>query len=677
MIVDNNEVIQKRYNVVSILVPLICVLLTYCGCLLKGYGNITETIPQLAFTACFGFILVFFIDIKRKTALDSLYKTVMIIACPGICFFVPSVLDKVGMTLIWILVISLFCVFLGIESSLIMTIGASLYLWAFMPELLDSEIVIYITSVFMICVITAFCDKVSKLIYASATFTVFYIILNCILRRSDSEGLLNMTVFSMWLFGLAMIISMFFIRRVHEDADTSVNKPEIIDHPDTDIVISRETVRKEEKTKEKERTEKDSSETETKTDTGNEPEIAKESRTGTYVNESVNGSENGSADENVTSAPEKVNNYPSKREYDQNYNRKKGSKKKHGKQNNRNYTDKTKEEPQTAENKTAIEIQSAGQPEITSELQYVEQNEAISELKSTGQPEVTPETEAAQTGIAPELQSAEQTGITPATEAAQNEVIPEPQPDGQTDIAPETHAVQTDAAAEPQAQDNNEEEVKTSEQPRENKNQALYDSIQELSTRLMKLESENSLLQLMLNASVYDLATISDPDYTYIVKLREESPKNYQHCMKVARISADAADLINCDSEEAYAIGMYIKAPKLLGDGAASMLATTYKVPKNIISAVDKINNKVSATVMSREAGIVMLTDDILNTIYYLKAKNNDEVSIERIVNNTIKVRKEQNFLRSAGFSNEEIQLLRLYYIDIGGAYDFADAEGK
>ncbi|MCR5766918.1 MAG: hypothetical protein K6G45_00300 [Lachnospiraceae bacterium] len=642
MIVDNNEVIQKRYNVVSILVPLICVLLTYCGCLLKGYGNITETIPQLAFTACFGFILVFFIDIKRKTALDSLYKTVMIIACPGICFFVPSVLDKVGMTLIWILVISLFCVFLGIESSLIMTIGASLYLWAFMPELLDSEIVIYITSVFMICVITAFCDKVSKLVYASATFTVFYIILNCILRRSDSEGLLNMTVFSMWLFGLAMIISMFFIRRVHEDADTSVNKPEIIDHPDTDIVISRETVHKEEKTKEKERTEKESPETETKTDKGNEPEIAKEGGTGTYVNESVHGSENGSADENVTSAPEKVNNYPSKREYDQNYNRKKGSKKKHGKKNNRNYTDKTKEEPQTAENKTAIEIQSAGQPEITSELQYVEQNEAIFELKSTGQPEVTPETEAAKTGI-----------------------------------APETHAVQTDAAAEPQAQDNNEEEVKTSEQPRENKNQALYDSIQELSTRLMKLESENSLLQLMLNASVYDLATISDPDYTYIVKLREESPKNYQHCMKVARISADAADLINCDSEEAYAIGMYIKAPKLLGDGAASMLATTYKVPKNIISAVDKINNKVSATVMSREAGIVMLTDDILNTIYYLKAKNNDEVSIERIVNNTIKVRKEQNFLRSAGFSNEEIQLLRLYYIDIGGAYDFADAEGK
>ena len=72
-----------------------------------------------------------------------------------------------------------------------------------------------------------------------------------------------------------------------------------------------------------------------------------------------------------------------------------------------------------------------------------------------------------------------------------------------------------------------------------------------------------------------------------------------------------------------------------------------------------------------------MLTDDILNTIYYLKAKNNDDVSIERIVNNTIKVRKEQNFLRSAGFSNEEIQLLRLYYIDIGGAYDFTDPEGK
>ena len=203
----------------------------------------------------------------------------------------------------------------------------------------------------------------------------------------------------------------------------------------------------------------------------------------------------------------------------------------------------------------------------------------------------------------------------------------------------------------------------------------LYDSIEELSTRLMKLESENSLLQLMINSSVYDLSTITDPDYPYIVKLREESPKNYRHCMKVAQISADAAELIKCDSEEAYAIGMYLRAPKVLGDEASAVLSKTYRIPKSIIKSVYKINDKANVTVMSREAGIVMLTDDIIYSYNYLRSKTKEDVSIERIVNNAIKVRKDQNCLRSAGFTNEEIQLLRLYYNDLGDQYDTAGTD--
>ena len=59
--------------------------------------------------------------------------------------------------------------------------------------------------------------------------------------------------------------------------------------------------------------------------------------------------------------------------------------------------------------------------------------------------------------------------------------------------------------------------------------------------------------------------------------------------------------------------------------------------------------------------------------INYFRKNNNESVPMERIVSNAIKVRKEQNVLRLSGFSNEEIQLLKLYFIDKGGSYDSLD----
>ena len=62
-----------------------------------------------------------------------------------------------------------------------------------------------------------------------------------------------------------------------------------------------------------------------------------------------------------------------------------------------------------------------------------------------------------------------------------------------------------------------------------------------------------------------------------------------------------------------------------------------------------------------------ILSDDILGTINYLKNKQqNENVSTERIVTNAIRVRKDQNVLRLAGFTNEELQLLKLFFIEKG-----------
>ncbi|MBO7353217.1 MAG: hypothetical protein J6U61_03045, partial [Lachnospiraceae bacterium] len=162
------------------------------------------------------------------------------------------------------------------------------------------------------------------------------------------------------------------------------------------------------------------------------------------------------------------------------------------------------------------------------------------------------------------------------------------------------------------------------------------------------------------------------PDFRYLKDLAR-NPKLYKHCMQIAKISSDASELIGCDPGMGYAIGLYHEAPKLLGEDYAARLKDEYRLPEYLIRQIIQIKDKNNSLPIIREAGIVLLCDDIINTANYLSKNNNESVPMERIVSNAIKVRKEQNVLRLSGFSNEEIQLLKLYFIDKGGSYDSLD----
>ena len=164
------------------------------------------------------------------------------------------------------------------------------------------------------------------------------------------------------------------------------------------------------------------------------------------------------------------------------------------------------------------------------------------------------------------------------------------------------------------------------------------------------------------------LSHINSRQFAFTKDLENNNPKLYRHSMEVARISSEASELIGCDPELAHAIGLCHEANRLLGDDYMKLLTEKYCIPAYVSRIVELTRNKANTKPIPREAGIVLMTDDIINMVNYLKSSKK-EIPMERIVTNTIKVRKDQNVLRLAGFSNEEIQLLKLYLIDAGGKY--------
>lgn len=195
----------------------------------------------------------------------------------------------------------------------------------------------------------------------------------------------------------------------------------------------------------------------------------------------------------------------------------------------------------------------------------------------------------------------------------------------------------------------------------------LEASLSDAESEIIDLQSQITELR---NRRIASTSEIMSAGSQYSLKLRNESRRLYKHCTDVAKLSSRAAELISCDGDLAYILGLYHEAARFLGDGYERILSEDYHMPEYISKKIIQLCNKSNTAPLTREAGIVLLTDDIFNVINYVTSKNKEDISIERIVNNTIKVRKDQNMLRMAGFSNEEIQLLKLYFIDAGGNYD-------
>ena len=206
-------------------------------------------------------------------------------------------------------------------------------------------------------------------------------------------------------------------------------------------------------------------------------------------------------------------------------------------------------------------------------------------------------------------------------------------------------------------------------------NKETQDTVDRMKQEYIELESKNSDLKAKIDELMNRTVAVEDaisPEFKYVKDLSRNS-KVSKHCLQIARISSDASELIGCDAQMGYAVGLYHEASKVLGEDYAAKLKDIYRLPEYLIRQIVHIKDKNNNLPIIREAGVVLLCDDIINTANYLSKNNNETIPMERIVSNAIKVRKEQNVLRLAGFSNEEIQLLKLYFIDKGANYDSVD----
>lgn len=200
-----------------------------------------------------------------------------------------------------------------------------------------------------------------------------------------------------------------------------------------------------------------------------------------------------------------------------------------------------------------------------------------------------------------------------------------------------------------------------------------------LSERLNKVNTEKEELLRKLStvseSKAFVFSDICSEDSDFVKKLKSDTPNIYEHSMLLASYCRKAADMIMCDSDMAYVLGVFHESSRVLGISYQSLLRTRYKVPDYILRAIGLLSQKQVDKPINREIAIVMLLNDMLHTFSFVvknpgkfaEQYDNPEASWTMVVKNTIKVRNEQNLLRLAGYTKEEVTILRDYFISIGG----------
>ncbi len=148
-------------------------------------------------------------------------------------------------------------------------------------------------------------------------------------------------------------------------------------------------------------------------------------------------------------------------------------------------------------------------------------------------------------------------------------------------------------------------------------------------------------------------------------RLEEESPKLFLHSKTIAYLSQKAAECIGARDEVAFAGGLYHEIGRLLGPDYiknGEELATQYKLPKEVSDMIRQHNFKVELP-KTKEAAIVMLSDNIMSTILYLKNSGETSITAEKVVENTFSIRLNKGTLDESGISLKEFHILKEFYI--------------
>lgn len=161
------------------------------------------------------------------------------------------------------------------------------------------------------------------------------------------------------------------------------------------------------------------------------------------------------------------------------------------------------------------------------------------------------------------------------------------------------------------------------------------------------------------------LLEITKENHPLLEQLSQEAPKLYRHCKEVAELSKKAAKSVGANADLAYAGGWYHEIGRLEGKNyveCGEAMAKEYRFPKEVIEIIRQHNYKFELP-RSEESAIVMLSDNIISTINYLKSTGQTGITKEKVIENTFTVRFNKGTLDESGITLQKFNRLKHFYM--------------
>lgn len=163
------------------------------------------------------------------------------------------------------------------------------------------------------------------------------------------------------------------------------------------------------------------------------------------------------------------------------------------------------------------------------------------------------------------------------------------------------------------------------------------------------------------------LMCLIEPDYELLLRLENYSMPLLVHSMKISQLSEGAAAAVGGDALLAKAGGLYHEIGRIEDESnyieAGNKLGQSYNFPNSLLDVMRQHSTGFESP-KSIEAAIVMLSDCIVSTSEYLtKTGKRKVISDEKLVQSIFQNRLEKGNLDEAKISQEQIAILKEYYI--------------
>jgi putative nucleotidyltransferase with HDIG domain len=163
--------------------------------------------------------------------------------------------------------------------------------------------------------------------------------------------------------------------------------------------------------------------------------------------------------------------------------------------------------------------------------------------------------------------------------------------------------------------------------------------------------------------SSYDI--LSSTENELLQRLKEYSLSLHAHAMQIADLSCRAAKEIGADEMLAMTGGLYHEIGKLNGKNYIEeglLIAEDYAFPKELKAILKEHNIKYDKP-SSIEAAIVMLSDNVVSTIEYIRKTDGYRFSANKIIDNIFQMRMEKGAFDRIDLSLKDFKRLKDFYL--------------